>query len=187
MTFVEETQEVNGSYDSGSDSGPPSPKSRRTESSLTIDAVIHSRNESHLSQSSSSILIRSGNPPTSRPSSVLAVELSPTSSSPHCSTSSGQAQNTHQLLPSPESSIAHGFPSHRPPSIPPETPDPLLNPTETRIFPSIYLDEPVWPLTDPAEAKLLRHFVQNLAIWVSALSSTSRVKSDLHCLPVGSL
>jgi len=32
--------------------------------------------------------------------------------------------------------------------------------------PSIYLDKPVWPLTDPAEALLLRHYVQNLAIWV---------------------
>ncbi len=32
--------------------------------------------------------------------------------------------------------------------------------------PSIYLDTPVWPLTDPSEAVLLRHFVQNLATWV---------------------
>lgn len=31
----------------------------------------------------------------------------------------------------------------------------------------IYLELPVWPLTDPSEALLLRHFVQNLAIWVS--------------------
>lgn len=34
-------------------------------------------------------------------------------------------------------------------------------------FPSIYLDEPVWPLSNPEEAILLRHFVQKLAIWVS--------------------
>jgi hypothetical protein len=33
-------------------------------------------------------------------------------------------------------------------------------------LPSIYLSTPVWPLTDPSEAALLRHFVQNLAIWV---------------------
>jgi hypothetical protein len=32
--------------------------------------------------------------------------------------------------------------------------------------PSIYLNTPVWPLTDPSEAVLLRHFVQNLATWV---------------------
>lgn len=39
-------------------------------------------------------------------------------------------------------------------------------------LPSIYLETPVWPLTDPAEAILLRHFVQNLAIWVRTLSKS---------------
>lgn len=34
-------------------------------------------------------------------------------------------------------------------------------------LPPIYTNKPVWPLTDPAEALLLRHYVQNLAIWVS--------------------
>lgn len=33
-------------------------------------------------------------------------------------------------------------------------------------IPQIYSSAPVWPLTDPSEALLLRHFVQNLAIWV---------------------
>jgi hypothetical protein len=33
-------------------------------------------------------------------------------------------------------------------------------------LPPIYSNTPVWPLTDPSEALLLRHFVQNLAIWV---------------------
>lgn len=32
--------------------------------------------------------------------------------------------------------------------------------------PQIYSGAPIWPLTDPSEALLLRHFVQNLAIWV---------------------
>ena len=32
----------------------------------------------------------------------------------------------------------------------------------------IYLERPVWPLADPAEALLLRHFVQNLATWVGS-------------------
>lgn len=32
--------------------------------------------------------------------------------------------------------------------------------------PSIYLEAPIWPLTDPSEALLLRHYVQNLATWV---------------------
>jgi hypothetical protein len=39
------------------------------------------------------------------------------------------------------------------------------NPTPISL-PSIYLDKPVWPLIDPQEARLLRHFVQNLAIWL---------------------
>lgn len=33
-------------------------------------------------------------------------------------------------------------------------------------IPPIYSERPIWPLADPAEALLLRHFVQNLAIWV---------------------
>jgi hypothetical protein len=32
--------------------------------------------------------------------------------------------------------------------------------------PTIYLDKAVWPLKDPKEALLLRHFVRKLAIWV---------------------
>lgn len=31
---------------------------------------------------------------------------------------------------------------------------------------AIYSHSPIWPLTDPSEALLLRHFVQNLAIWL---------------------
>ncbi|KAK3937455.1 hypothetical protein QBC46DRAFT_392691 [Diplogelasinospora grovesii] len=34
------------------------------------------------------------------------------------------------------------------------------------LTPRIYLDEPVWPLSNPAEAVLFRHFVQKLAIWL---------------------
>ena len=37
---------------------------------------------------------------------------------------------------------------------------------ESPSIPPIYSERPVWPLEDPAEALLLQHFVQNLAIWV---------------------
>jgi hypothetical protein len=37
---------------------------------------------------------------------------------------------------------------------------------EAQTIPQIYSERPAWPLTDPSEALLLRHFVQNLAIWV---------------------
>jgi hypothetical protein len=33
-------------------------------------------------------------------------------------------------------------------------------------IPPVYSDTSIWPLTDPSEALLLRHFVQNLATWV---------------------
>jgi len=32
--------------------------------------------------------------------------------------------------------------------------------------PPMYKTKPIWPLTDPEQAGLFRHFVQNLAIWV---------------------
>lgn len=38
---------------------------------------------------------------------------------------------------------------------------------ESPRIPPIYSEHPIWPLADPAEAELLRHFVQKLAIWVS--------------------
>ena len=38
----------------------------------------------------------------------------------------------------------------------------------TEIRSRIYLDQPLWPLRDRQEAKLFRHFVQKLAIWVRA-------------------
>ena len=45
--------------------------------------------------------------------------------------------------------------------------DPLYSKDENSpSIPPIHSDRPVWPLADPAEALLLRHFVQNLAIWV---------------------
>jgi hypothetical protein len=64
-------------------------------------------------------------------------------------------------------STAKAFAEEDGPSISlyPETPSTFQD-SSPSTFPSIYLDEPVWPLTDPAEANLLRHFVQNLAIWL---------------------
>jgi hypothetical protein len=49
---------------------------------------------------------------------------------------------------------------------------------ESTPIPPIYSDRPVWPLTDPAEALLLRHFVQNLAIWVRSYRNSFAVPLD---------
>jgi hypothetical protein len=46
---------------------------------------------------------------------------------------------------------------------------PGQGPVAVEALPSIYSDTPIWPLTDPSEALLLRHFVQNLAIWVTEI------------------
>lgn len=48
--------------------------------------------------------------------------------------------------------------------------------------PTIYSDQPVWPLADPAEALLLRHFVQNLAIWVRFCQYLLTADKLIHCL-----
>jgi hypothetical protein len=45
------------------------------------------------------------------------------------------------------------------------TVDQIRSPSEPR--PQVYLSEPVWPLANASEARLFRHFVQKLAIWVS--------------------
>jgi hypothetical protein len=37
-----------------------------------------------------------------------------------------------------------------------------------------YLERPIWPLKDPSEALLFRHYVENLAIWVRSLTYTCR-------------
>jgi hypothetical protein len=52
-------------------------------------------------------------------------------------------------------------------------------------LPSIYLETPVWPLKDPAEALLLRHYVQNLAIWVGRYDPIIQMR--LLILQVGPL
>lgn len=50
-------------------------------------------------------------------------------------------------------------------TVPPEIARPSPEQRRTELHP-IY-SAPIWPLTDPSEALLLRHFVQNLAIWVN--------------------
>jgi hypothetical protein len=177
VTFVDETQGVVDNFDDyGTDSeGQSPPKARRAESSLTIDAVIHPENESPVSHSPSHMHLTSGRIPQSRPDSSLVRAASPVRSLPQhgmpTSRSQGLAQTAIQYgphLPSPDLSTTKVFAEQdvRSISLYPETPSTFQD-SSPSTFPSIYLDEPVWPLTDPAEANLLRHFVQNLAIWVS--------------------
>jgi hypothetical protein len=179
VTFIDETQGVVDSFDDyETDSeGESPPKTRRTESSLTIDAVIHPENESPVSHSPSHMHLTSGIIPKSTPHPSRVGATSPVQALPQhgipTSRSQGLAQTAIQYgphLPSPDLSTTKAFTEQDAPSISlyPETPSTFQD-SSPSTFPSIYLDEPVWPLTDPAEANLLRHFVQNLAIWVSQI------------------
>ena len=69
-------------------------------------------------------------------------------------------------LPSPAPSTQHDRRSTRAPSIYSASIFSYDGVLEKNPSPNIYLDKPVWPLKDPEEALLLRHFVQKLAIWV---------------------
>ncbi|KIN05899.1 hypothetical protein OIDMADRAFT_113285 [Oidiodendron maius Zn] len=46
-------------------------------------------------------------------------------------------------------------------------------------IPAIYSDTPIWPLTDPSEALLLRHFVQNLATWLDLCDPLQHFQTDV--------
>jgi hypothetical protein len=48
----------------------------------------------------------------------------------------------------------------------------------------IYLDHPIWPLTDDSEALLLRHYVQNLATWVYIIPSLPYLHSHAHIISI---
>lgn len=52
-------------------------------------------------------------------------------------------------------------------------------PQHIQSFPShVHAEQSTWPLTDRTEANLLRHFIKNLAIWVSHFGRLSKVLAD---------
>lgn len=170
LTFVDETPSLNNNdYESESENGEPSeeapPEYTQTSTSqFTQDEASHSPFDDHQS-------LRSG-----------------TASLPPLATLSWEQPSTSTFEPHHQVSLPRipGLPHHdftQLPSPVPSTPRAILNhdtsthtyhedhntfrdPVSSISLPSIYLDKPVWPLTDPQEARLLRHFVQNLAIWL---------------------
>jgi hypothetical protein len=68
---------------------------------------------------------------------------------------------TDRFILREEAVLIHHNPTYHAPNV-----DQIRSPSEPR--PQIYLSEPVWPLTNASEARLFRHFVQKLAIWVSS-------------------
>jgi hypothetical protein len=172
VTFIDETEGLSNSYESGSESDTPfAPSDDRPSISA--------------GSTSSSYVPRSAVSP-----SLSSIRLIPdsrtgeTTRGPENATSFGVMNSStldtlgqHSLpssspvfshdgfaqLPSPDPSTGKAMAEEEPVTL-------TYNAFQTGIDPppppSIYLDTPVWPLTDPSEAVLLRHFVQNLATWV---------------------
>ncbi len=177
VTFIDETESLanNHDYDSESDNGDPFPEPGPEDTPISTSTSQFTHDETSHSPFGNQQNQKSDASGAGLPRTVLSWDHpSPPILEPH-----------HQVsLPR-----LPGLPHHdflRLPSSVPSGPSSLLNndtsshnltadrnsfrenPTPISL-PSIYLSKPVWPLTDPSEARLLRHFVQNLAIWVSTV------------------
>ena len=171
VTFIDETEGLSNSYESGSESDAPFAPS---EGRPSVSAG--STSSSHVPRST-------GSP------SLTSIRLILDSDAVQTPKSQGNSSSLGALNPSVVGTPGH----HSNPSKTPIFPHdifaqlPSPNPSTGKAVaeenalilafdefqntiapppPSIYLDTPVWPLTDPSEAVLLRHFVQNLATWV---------------------
>ena len=171
VTFIDETEGLSNSYESESESDAHFAPS---EDRPSVSAGSNS--SSHVPRSA-------GSP------SLTSIRLILESDTVETTTSPGNSSSLGAMKPSIVDTPSHHSNSSRSPIFPHEVFAQLPSPnpstgkaiaeedTLTLTFdefqntiapppPSIYLDTPVWPLTDPAEAVLLRHFVQNLATWV---------------------
>lgn len=167
MTFVNETEALVSHYEDDSDSDTP----RQTSDSGPAESPYSTVTQAPQTSSPKSPMRRESSwtlDQSPRPTSAPSFELSksPIVRSVQRPNSASKLPPLHELiqLPSPTSSVATGshFSSERLVNYPA-----LPNILDATVSTSIYLDKPVWPLRDPAEALLLRHYVQNLAIWVS--------------------
>lgn len=171
VTFVDETEGLSNNYESESESDTPFPPS---EGGPSVSAG--STSSSHVSRSAAS-------PSLSSIRLIVDSDTGQTPRSPENATSLGTTNpstldTTGQHSMSSKSPFSHDdftqLPSPGPSTGKPIAEDDLVGITYDAFqntiapppSPSIYLDTPVWPLTDPSEAVLLRHFVQNLATWV---------------------
>lgn len=89
-------------------------------------------------------------------------------------------------LTTPEPKTNNGLGQRRYQSLPPSssfdgqdlTQQIILGEESTLEKSQIYSKEAVWPLADRSEARLFRHFVRKLAIWVGKFSKTCSLKSS---------
>ena len=160
---MDETDEVASTYDGDSDAIMPQFEDRANDQSVLSDSASQGESQVHGTNKSSGT-----------GSSALST------SSSHIKYSTELVNFSH---PSDPPSLNPSMPSHHHPL----TIEELIDQRATgsahqhghqmyghdhsaSTIPQIYSRTPIWPLKDPSEALLLRHFVQNLAIWVRSAS-----------------
>jgi len=171
VTFIDETEGLSNNYEPESESDAPfAPSEDRPSVSAGSTSSSHvPRSAGSPSLSSIRLILESdtGQTPKSHgdSSSLGAMNPAIVDTPSHHSNTSKSPIFSHEVfaqLPSPNPSTGKAIAED-------ETLALTFDEFQNSIAlppPSIYLDTPVWPLTDPSEAVLLRHFVQNLATWV---------------------
>lgn len=171
LTFIDETEGLSNSHESGSESDTPiAPSEDRP--SVSADSTASSQvYRSAVSPSLSSIRLipdsitsrTTRSPENALPLESLASTIDILGQHNLSSKSPVFPHNEFEQLPSPDPSTGKAIAEEDSVAL---AYDPFQTGIEPPPPPSIYLDTPVWPLTDPSEAVLLRHFVQNLATWL---------------------
>jgi hypothetical protein len=187
VTFVDETEGLSNSYESGSESDTPFPPSedRPNGSPRSSSPSLLSRSVVSPSLGSVSMIPGSdtGHTPSTPENSTLVGNTDSSTLDEQQSITTKPPifpHNDYAQLPSPNPSTGKALTEEDPVALTyVNSPYGFQSSVTSPALPSIYLDAPVWPLTDPSEAVLLRHFVQNLAIWVGltrpSFSISSRV------------
>jgi hypothetical protein len=173
VTFVDETEGLSNSYESESESDTPfEPSEDRPSISAGSTSSNHVPRSAVSPSLSSSVQLIQGSDAAQTPrspenSTLVGIIIPPHFDKPRKSNMSSKSpifsHDDFVQLPSPNPSTGKAFVEEDSVVLTYETFQSSIAPPPT---PSIYLDTPVWPLSDPSEAVLLRHFVQNLAIWV---------------------
>jgi hypothetical protein len=176
VTFVDETKGLasNSEYESFSEYATPPPDTRSTDATSAFstpiaDFPIVRKPEHTLIQPLSAVTSHGIGEPDQSPSVIQPL----TSPFGHqlweehsASNRTDLSQETLPLFPSPNPLTIEGILNKNTADSAHQQVQSCSPSKASTSIPPIYSDRPVWPLADPAEALLLRHFVQNLATWV---------------------
>ena len=164
MNFINETDEVIGGYNEGSDQDSTSPPaSQRT--AFPVPSNQPPQSDSPMTAPFGNMVLPPLHSITSFAHSGPVLPPLPKSNPTFARFNSLPEEDPQ--LPSPAASIPR---AHSASDVQTSTGTNVSLSRDGSLLahasPTIYLETPVWPLKDPAEALLLRHFVQKLAIWV---------------------